>query len=67
MAPGGESYQLALQLTPDCASTKKGTAEFNNCMRMHIAATNLAYTQLFGANPEQLPMSKSTKPYGERL
>ena len=58
ISPGSPSYQLALQMTPECAATKKGTAQFNNCMRIYIANNHPAYTQFFGANPEQLQNSR---------
>ena len=42
---------------PDCKKTKKSSNEFNKCFRMYIAKENPAYTQMFGADPENLGMS----------
>ena len=52
IAPGSPTFQLAMENIPKCKETKKGTDEFRNCMRIWIAGNHIAYTQLFGANPQ---------------
>ncbi|KAI9673999.1 MAG: hypothetical protein M1817_002205 [Caeruleum heppii] len=54
VAPGSPAYQLFFEGNGPCKETKRGTAEFKNCYRMFIAANNLAYGQLFGADPENI-------------
>ncbi|KAI9812207.1 MAG: hypothetical protein M1827_004873 [Pycnora praestabilis] len=54
--PGEAGYQNFLNLAPACKPTKQGTAEFNNCLRIFIAANHIPYTQMFGADPENLPL-----------
>ncbi|KAI9752611.1 MAG: hypothetical protein M4579_005559 [Chaenotheca gracillima] len=56
IAPGSPSYQLFVENSPLCKGTKKSTAEFNNCIRRFIANSNVAYGQLFGADPENLEL-----------
>ena len=49
--------QQWLEKDPECKKTKKSSNEFNNCLRMYLAKENPAYTQMFGADPENLDMS----------
>lgn len=62
IAPGSEEYQRATQLIPECVPNRKGQAEFNIYVRHYIAGKNLAYTQLFGANPEMISTSRLIDP-----
>ncbi|MCJ1422106.1 hypothetical protein MMC32_008476 [Xylographa parallela] len=51
---GSPNYQLFTETNPICKNTKAATAEFYNCYRTFIAQSNLAYGQLFGADPENI-------------
>ena len=56
---GSPNYQLFTETNPICKNTKAATAEFYNCYRTFIAQSNLAYGQLFGADPENIGLSES--------
>ncbi|MCJ1476435.1 hypothetical protein MMC13_005101 [Lambiella insularis] len=54
ITPGSPGFQLFQEQNPICKTTKAATAEYFNCYRTFIALSNLAYGQLFGADPENI-------------
>lgn len=59
LIPGNSpSAQIHLE-TAQCVGDKN-SRPYLNCLRMAIARSNPAYTQLFGADPENIGLSKST-------
>ena len=62
IAPGGGLWDSAAQLLNELKSACGGLLpenQKNNCYRTTIAVANLAYGQLFGADPENVALSMS--------
>jgi len=58
----GPNLQLLSEFRASfCPQTKKGTADYWNCLRRYIATKNLAYTQYFGADPENINAGMLTR------
>lgn len=60
IAPGGDHWDAAAQLLDNLQSECKGQIsddKKNNCYRTAIANANLAYGQLFGADPQNVALS----------